>query len=671
MNGSILRQEIEVLEARIAPATFTVTTLKDITNSGHTTGSLRDAIINADASTDATNSILFDVHGAITLTSALPAISLQAGSSLMIDGPSSGKPAGIVINGNSQQIFSILSGAVTIQDMTVTGGKAGLHGSDYVRGGGLYINDGSAVQLTDLIVAGNRATGASSYSIPVDGGEGGGIFIATGSNVTISKSVITGNRAAITADFSTSSEGGGIMCLGTLTLQNSTVSDNLVAGTTPFDAPGASGGSARGGGIYATKTANITITNSTISGNIAIAGSGTPGSFSLAGEKGVINSSGGSGGIAAGGGIYSTGGTVSIAGSTVSGNLAQGGFGAPGNPLAPYAYNQAGNGGSATGGGVAISSGGSLTVHGSTFTANRAQAGSGGQGFPTLPFFPVGKSGTGGSAIGGGISVTGGGSLVLQMSKVSGNQNIDGSGSVNGADYGGGVYVHGTLNAYEVTVANNSAFRGGGIYLAGSGTVLGATLFGNTAHRGAGIQVGQNTTFTLQNSTLALNVAINGGGGIAIAGGSTVNIHNDTIADNSVSAAVGVGGGVDIPTAGATVSIISTIIAQNSAPHSADLFSVNAAAATLNFDLIEATPTAGSYTNAGNNIFSENPLLGALAHNGGPTLTMLPGIHSPVINTGFNPDSLLTDQRGVGFARTVGVGIGASDGTDIGAIELQ
>ena len=64
-----------------------------------------------------------------------------------------------------------------------------------------------------------------------------------------------------------------------------------------------------------------------------------------------------------------------------------------------------------------------------------------------------------------------------------------------------------------------------------------------------------------------------------------------------------------------------------------------------------------------------NPLLGALADNGGPTQThaLLPG--SPAVNAGPNPltpfPGSADDQRGAGYARVVGGRV------DIGAFEVQ
>ena len=73
--------------------------------------------------------------------------------------------------------------------------------------------------------------------------------------------------------------------------------------------------------------------------------------------------------------------------------------------------------------------------------------------------------------------------------------------------------------------------------------------------------------------------------------------------------------------------------------------------------------------NGTNNVSSTNPMLGALANNGGPTKTMALLTGSPAIDAGPNPVAEFTgnqfDQRGPGYARIVG-GL-----ADIGAFELQ
>jgi hypothetical protein len=308
-------------------------------------------------------------------------------------------------------------------------------------------------------------------------------------------------------------------------------------------------------------------------------------------------------------------------------------------------------------------------ITGSTISNNTAQSGHGGaRGAGGL------NNGDARDSWGGGISSDEtGASLTVNTSTISGNKTIADTAGNKAVSFGGGIYSSQSFNAYEITVSKNSATWGGGIYLdesTSSATIVGATISGNTARGGGGLQQGNSGTLTIQDSTIAKNSAADSGGGFNLLGGS-VTIHNDTVADNKVTGAKGSGGGVDVYHTTASVSIISSILAGNSAHTGKDLISASSTAVTASFDLIEATPTTGSYTNGGNNILGVNPLLGALASNGGLTLTMLPKSGSPVINTGDNPDSLTTDQRGTGFARTVGTGIGASDGTDIGAVEVQ
>jgi hypothetical protein len=64
-------------------------------------------------------------------------------------------------------------------------------------------------------------------------------------------------------------------------------------------------------------------------------------------------------------------------------------------------------------------------------------------------------------------------------------------------------------------------------------------------------------------------------------------------------------------------------------------------------------------------ISSDDPLLGPLANNGGPTLTHALLADSPAIGHGANLLNLVDDQRGDTYARVVGGAV------DIGAFELQ
>ena len=90
--------------------------------------------------------------------------------------------------------------------------------------------------------------------------------------------------------------------------------------------------------------------------------------------------------------------------------------------------------------------------------------------------------------------------------------------------------------------------------------------------------------------------------------------------------------------------------------------------ATANNSLIESSD-GGADTGVGL-IVGIDPLLNPLADNGGFTLpdgstiqTVLSQLGSRLRNAGSNTQTLTTDVRGVGFARTIGAT------TDIGAVE--
>jgi predicted outer membrane repeat protein len=97
---------------------------------------------------------------------------------------------------------------------------------------------------------------------------------------------------------------------------------------------------------------------------------------------------------------------------------------------------------------------------------------------------------------------------------------------------------------------------------------------------------------------------------------------------------------------------------------------------TLSYSIFNTSDTVSYYDNftgktknfiLDGNVIVEDPLLGALQNNGGPTLTMLPGAGSPAIDSGSNAAAagIVFDQRGTGFARI------ANGTVDMGAVEVQ
>jgi hypothetical protein len=166
---------------------------------------------------------------------------------------------------------------------------------------------------------------------------------------------------------------------------------------------------------------------------------------------------------------------------------------------------------------------------------------------------------------------------------------------------------------------------------------------------------GGSTPLTLVNNTLTQNTAGGQGGpgfggaiwidGLANNGGTVpMTFLNDTIARNTAAGA-GEGGGIDFSVGGSTPpdppTFLNTIVAQNSADTGRDC---NAPVTSAGFN-IERHESCG-FTGPGDQQ-NTNPLLAALASNGGPTRTMALRPGSPAINRGTNANCPATDQRDV------------------------
>lgn len=180
------------------------------------------------------------VEGTIVLDATL-----EVTSEVVIEG------MGFVIDGEGNRIFAVREGSLTLKDLTVTDGWTSS------QGGGVFATD-SQLALYNSVVRHNNSAGA-----------GGGIA-AIDSDVLLIDSLVSSNRTriltapsgngSITEDEAPDdSFGGGIYFSGaesTLIIDKSGISDN-----TSNDL---------GGGIYVT-AGSATISNSTISGNSAVA----------------------------------------------------------------------------------------------------------------------------------------------------------------------------------------------------------------------------------------------------------------------------------------------------------------------------------------------------------------------------------------------------------------
>jgi hypothetical protein len=243
-----------------------------------------------------------------------------------------------------------------------------------------------------------------------------------------------------------------------------------------------------------------------------------------------------------------------------------------------------------------------------------------------------------------------------------------------GAAGGGILNDRATLTVNNCTLSSNSAgfVGGGGINSMGFGamvTINNSTISGNSGGTGfgGGIENYNATLMTINNSTLSGNSAPSGGGGGIYSNGffiaASLTINNSTLSGNSA----GDGGG--IRNDNATLTIGSTIL--NAGSSGANIENNSGTVTSNGYNL--SSDDASAFLNQTGDQNSVDPMLGALADNGGPTFThaLLGG--SPAIDKGKNFTTATTDQRG--FARTSDdpsiPNATGGDGTDIGAFELQ
>ena len=171
---------------------------------------------------------------------------------------------------------------------------------------------------------------------------------------------------------------------------------------------------------------------------------------------------------------------------------------------------------------------------------------------------------------------------------------------------------------------------------------------------------------TVTNSTISGNTAITNGGGIFNQFGGTSTLTNSTVSGNTGDSR---GGG--IYNSSADISLINTIVAENTGSSRPDC---SGNQTSLGHNLI-GDDTGCVFTAATGDLVGDadnpiDPLLGPLQDNGGPTFTrgLLEG--SPAIDTGDDsvlgpPHNLTIDQRGPGFPRLRGSHV------DIGAFEFK
>jgi hypothetical protein len=272
-------------------------------------------------------------------------------------------------------------------------------------------------------------------------------------------------------------------------------------------------------------------------------------------------------------------------------------------------------------------------------------------------------------ALGGGIHAAL--DVTLVFSTVSANEAI----APAGRGCGGGVYGNAVSAKYSSITGNTAdgAFygvtsTGGGIFATASVSIRGSTIDDNTAGFASALRF--TGASNIYNSTISGNVARSGFAVLTNPAAISLTIANSTIAFNhSENDIPGPGSAVffEGSTANSALTLQSSIIANNTVGAGntpSDIyvkpgFGVLSGADNLVIGSNVSDPVVITVTN--------DPQLGPLQFNGGPTKTHALLRNSPALAVGNNNAGLLVDQRGTGYPRTTG----PNAEVDIGAFEFD
>ena len=573
----------ELLESRIAPATFLVTSLLD----DGTDGTLRKEIADANTAAGA-DTITFDA--ALFPGGAPGTITLVGAAEILITGTTTIKGPGIdkltISGSNASRIFNISDGGDPILHPTVISGLTLVDGNSGGSGGA--ISSTESLALTNVVIDSGTAGGAGGgisvfttgkvalnrvqFLANTAGGllgdYGGGAYLFASAGITVVKSLFVGNSsgdsggglfartanatAIIVVDGTTfldngSSQSGGGLVLrhdghGVMALKNSIFSGNGAKSGGALDSGAGklaidrssffqnSANSGGGGALSESITDSIKITASRFEGNTSATRGGA---LALGGAHAVSiatsffngNDSG-----TRGGAIHADGGVIlTVKSSTFSGNAATTDGGAiaiadPGTSLL-LASSSISRNTAVSGGGVFAGPFTKLTFTGGIFSGNAATGDGGGiETNGIVPFSVLGTLFLGNTAgnLGGAVHTLGDGTILIKGARVLGNH----------ASFGGGMSLATTTNATVLSTLfqhNFSDNDGGGLSINLSaataiGTITGSKFLDNFADvRGGGISIIGIGALTLKNTLVTGNTAASQSGGI-YNGGPVVRI---------------------------------------------------------------------------------------------------------------------------------------------------
>jgi len=306
-------------------------------------------------------------------------------------------------------------------------------------------------------------------------------------------------------------------------------------------------------------------------------------------------------------------------------------------------------------GGAIYEESGTLTVANCNFSGNAAETGGGAIDQDT------GLLIVGNSRFSNNTAVDGGGALFLFKDALISTSTFSG----NFAPFGGAILNRGNMDMRDSVFNDNAATGqfglggGGAIHTEGTATLTNVTLSGNSAKNdGGGLSTKRDVisqTITLNNVTITNNTADSDSDGVGD-GGGIYELVNTVLVQNSIIA-----GNFDTPgnSGGGTIN-----------PDCSGTYS------SQGYNLIGRNDGCGGFVNGvngdkvGTGASPINPLVGALANNGGTTQThaLLPG--SPAMDAG-NP--LLPGSGGPACAASDQRGVARPQGSvcDIGAFEFE
>ncbi len=591
-------------------ATFTVST-----NADSGAGSLRQAIVDLNASVDASNTININSSlGTISLSSSLPAIN----HNVQMNGPVVSQ----AIQANNRQVFFINSGlTVAIANIDITGAKAtgaaggvgaGGGGGGVGAGGGVFVSSAANVTITNVTFTSCNATGGTGGAGGASTGGGGGGGFVTGSSGSGNNGGGGGSPAGgggggrggniLAAGGTGGISGGGSAAAG----QNGTMGGALNGG------PGGAGGSGDtyGGG-----------------GGGGQGGNGTGlGSNGGNGGNGAVGGFGGGGGGGAGGGtgILTTGapGTGAVGG--FNGGTGGGGSGTG---------TGGGGGGAGLGGAIFVNGTGTLTIvtpSGSFFVTNSVTVGSGGAGSG------AGAAGTAGSAAGLDLFLTSGGSCTFNVPS-------------------------GTATLSNPIVSNQSG-SSGSLIKSGAGTLdfatnnLSNTYTGTTTINDGILSIASNNNLGTAAGAIAMNTGVGVTPTLSIA--SAVSINRSTTLSGTQAATFTIQTGASLTHSG-SLGLSTANLIVDAAPSTTSTLSgvvsgvggslTKNGAGTLTLSNTSNTYSGGTTVNAGTLVISSD---GNLGNTSGP-LTLSGGT--------LQTNATLSSARAVSLSSTSTINTNGND----------